>query len=242
MEEIKVEEKEVERDGVNDDSNNVSIKTGDNNDTDNRTVDSKTIDSNTVETTKVAGDTLTPSEASESNEKEHRTEEKLLTQSQVNELVGKARQEGRESAMKEILERYGVGNDTELNEVFGKGQIYDDLNHDYENQGRSYRSVMAENALLKSQIAPDRWEDVKLILGGKGLEVNTENILAMLDTHPEWRSADNRNAEDNSTDYPGVVKSDDVAKLRKLGNDPSPEKQDSEDEIVKKLFGFQEEL
>ena len=53
--------------------------------------------------------------------------EKMLTQSQVNELVGRIRQETRERVMAEMLERYGVSNDVELNEIFGKGQTYDDL-------------------------------------------------------------------------------------------------------------------
>lgn len=216
----------------------------------------------------VTGDTLTPSqdeeESGESNEEnivedgdgavevkepepepEPEPAEKMLTQSQVNELVGRARQEGRDSAMRELLERYGVGSDAELNDVFGKGQIYDDLNDEFTHQGNSYKSVMAENALLKTHISPDRWEDVKLILGGKGLEVNAENIEGMIATHPEWRSAEGDNklltpemAEDmlKHSGENKVVK--EHATIRKLGNEPSPEKQISEQEVVDRLFGF----
>lgn len=198
----------------------------------------------------VTGDTLTPSEeSSESNEEETRTE-KMLTQSQVNELVGRARQEGRDSAMRELLERYGVGTDSELNDVFGKGQIYDDLSSEFENQGNSYKSVMAENALLKSHIDESRWEDVKLILGGKGLDVNTENIEAMIATHPEWRAAVTGTenglkpltpemAENMSKIIPDNTESrEPAAVLRKLGNEPSPDKGVSEEEHVRKLFGY----
>ena len=202
------------------------------------------------------GDTLTPSEESsesidikdEANKAERAANvvtEKMLTQSQVNELVGRARQEGRESALKELLERYGVGTDAELDDVFGKGQTYDDLNEEFRTQGNSYKAALAENALLKSKIDPERWEDVKLILGGKGLDVTAENIEAMIGTHPEWRGAVAehktlvtpemaeqmvKDAADNRVEKP--------ATLRKLGNEPTPEKPATEEEQVKKLFGF----
>ena len=57
--------------------------------------------------------------------------EKMLTQSQVNELVGRARQEGRESAMRELYGRYGVSSDEEMNDVFGRGQTYAALDDEY---------------------------------------------------------------------------------------------------------------
>ena len=42
-------------------------------------------------------------------------------------------------------------------------------------------------ALLESGIDKDRFEDARLILRGKGLEVTAENIAAELATHPEWK-------------------------------------------------------
>lgn len=172
--------------------------------------------------------------------------EKMLTQSQVNELVGRVRQETRERVMAEMLERYGVNNDVELNEIFGKGQTYDDLDIEYQNQGNAYRSVMAENALLKSHIDPARWEDVKLILGGKGLEVNAENIEGMIATHPEWRGAVN---EETGNKVLGVEDAERMASnkvigggkpatLNKLGAEASPVNEESEEDKVRKLFGM----
>ena len=172
--------------------------------------------------------------------------EKMLTQSQVNELVGRIRQETRERVMAEMLERYGVNNDVELNEIFGKGQTYDDLDMEYQNQGNAYRSVMAENALLKSHIDPARWEDVKLILGGKGLEVNAENIEGMIATHPEWRGAVNEetgnkilsmeDAEKMASNK--VIGGGKPATLNKLGAEASPVNEESEEDKVRKLFGM----
>lgn len=112
--------------------------------------------------------------------------EPRFTQSQVNELVGKVRQEARESALKQMLERYGVESEDDLNEMFGAGQKYGMLDEDYRGLNSKYSDVMTENALLKSQIVPDRWEDVKAILTTKGLGVTPENIAIEIATHPEW--------------------------------------------------------
>lgn len=114
--------------------------------------------------------------------------EKMLTQSQVNELVGRARVEGRESALKELYGRYGVNNDQEMNDIFGRGQGYELLNEDYLGLTERYKDLAAENALLKSGIIPSRYDDVKAILGMKGMEVSAENIAVELATHPEWKN------------------------------------------------------
>lgn len=174
--------------------------------------------------------------------------EKMLTQSQVNELVGKARQEGRESALRDLLTRYGVNDDKELDVIFGKGQTYDDLNDDYSTQGVSLKEVSAENALLKSRIAEERWDDVKLILGGKGLDVNTENIETLLPSHPEWRKNETIGNEpkivspkdvENMVDKIGTKEEkESPTVLRKLGNGITEKPEESEEAQFKKLFGL----
>lgn len=188
-------------------------------------------------------------------EDKDKPQEKLLTQSQVNELVGKARKEGRESAMKDLLLRYGVNDENELNDIFGRGQAYDDLDYDYQNQGKSYKDAMAENALLKSHIDEGRWDDVKLILSGKGLEINAENIAALLPTHPEWNgnslNANNVGPElltkdgaeqlvdnqyQNAANQMGMKK---PGVLKKLGNEPNPPaREKSEEELAAELYGW----
>lgn len=174
--------------------------------------------------------------------------ERTFTQSQVNQMVGKARKEGRESAMKELLSRYGVDSEDEMNDVFGRGQAYDYLNDEYETQSTSMKDINAENALLKSRISEDRWDDVKLILNGKGLDVNAENIEMFLPSHPEWRDASTSEvaAELPSSEPTSVrqgvekmVEPKQPAVLRKLGHESKTEPDtESEDEKVKKLFGL----
>lgn len=130
-----------------------------------------------------------PTSAEEQNGAEETAEKAIFTQTQMNRLAGKAREEGRASALKDLFARYGVADEDELNGIFGKGQTYDDLNDEYAAQGNSIREVRAENALLRTGIVPERWDDVKAILGTKGLEVSQDNITAELATHPEWRGS-----------------------------------------------------
>ena len=170
--------------------------------------------------------------------------EKMLTQSQVNELVGRARQEGRESAMRELYGRYGVSSDEEMNDVFGRGQTYAALDDEYNKQKESMVQLMTENALLKSNIDAARWDDVKYILKGKGYEVTPENIEAEIASHPEWRTvtptptavaaapaADQNQPQQQQTQHPPTV-------LRRLGSEATVKDDVDEEDRVRNLFGM----
>lgn len=158
-------------------------------------------------------------------------EEKLLTQSQVNEIVGRARQEGRESAMRELYGRYGVSGDDELNEVFGNGQRYYDLDDEFRSQGDSLKALQAENALLKTKVDETRWGDIKYILGGKGLDITPENIEAEIPSHPEWRSGSGVNVSAVESREQKEM----PATLRKLGGEAKPTEEAGDEEVEKRL-------
>ena len=167
--------------------------------------------------------------------------EQTFTQSRVNELVGRARQEGRESALKELFNRYGVNTDDELNEVFGRGQAYDGLNDEYSAMNNSYKELSIENALLKSEVAPERYEDVKLILTGKGYDVTVENIAMLLPSHPEWKGSNT--AVSTAAPQPALSPNGNNAtapapQIRQLSPDASPETVESDEERAMKLYGL----
>jgi hypothetical protein len=174
--------------------------------------------------------------------------EQTFTQSRVNELVGRARQEGRESALRELFNRYGVNSDEEMNEVFGRGQAYDGLNDEYSAVQSSYNDLRTENALLRSEVAPERYEDVKLILGGKGMDVTVENIAMMLPSHPEWKggtigvSPANTNTPDiapqPATGLPNGTPATPTAQIRQLSTDATPEPVESDEDKAMKLYGL----
>lgn len=177
--------------------------------------------------------------------------EKMLTQSQVNELVGKARQEGRLSAMKELYERYGVNDDNEMNDIFGKGQGYDILNDEYTSLNGKYGDVAAENALLKSGVVTSRWGDVKAILGSKGMDITVDNIQAEMATHPEWQNTAAIGAEEPAKELtpdmaeqfaegtkPSKAAPAQPATIRKLGSNAPETKVDMEENDIMKMFGI----
>lgn len=178
-------------------------------------------------------------------------QEKMLTQSQVNELVGKARQEGRLAAMKELYGRYGVNDDNEMNDIFGKGQGYDLLNDEYNTLNGNFKNVSAENALLKSNVVQNRWDDVKAILGSKGMDITVENIQSELMTHPEWQNSGTlvENGESKELSPESLEKMGNATKpvkqtptqpstIRKLGSDIPDNNVDLEQEKVLKMFGM----
>lgn len=170
--------------------------------------------------------------------------EKMLTQSQVNELVGRARQEGRESALKELYGRYGVSDDTELNDVFGRGQAYVTLDDDFKVQQSNNKALLAENALLKTKVDESRWEDIKAILGSKNLDITPENIEAEIPTHPEWRMASAAAIPQGGGNGVNVAQDSQQpqAVLRKLGSESTSNGDGSEEEEEQerafRLFGF----
>lgn len=176
---------------------------------------------------------------------------RMFSQEEVNDMVGKTRQEARDKALRGFYERYGVDNDDELNDIFGRGQAYSILNDNFNDQGNQLKQVMAENALLKSNIRQDRWDDVKLILGGKGLEINPENIAIELETHPEWMGAEAQATIMTTEERPFTKEMGDKlintpkqsapahpSVIRKFGTDVPKTEGPTEEEVVNKLFGI----
>ena len=191
-----------------------------------------------------------PQEEPQQEPQQQQPMEKMLTQSQVNELVGRARQEGRESALKELYGRYGVSGDSELNDVFGRGQAYLTLDDDFKAEQSSNKALLAENALLKTKVDESRWEDIKAILGSKNMDITPENIEAEIPTHPEWRqtvSVQQQQAQAQQPQQDSLQpqqQPQQQAVLRKLGSESTAkdggngDDEESEQERAMKLFGF----
>jgi len=162
---------------------------------------------------------------------------KYFTQDDVNDIVGKTRIDTRNKTFKYIYDRYGVKDEGELDNLIGNAQRYDTLKEETDNERNSWEternerdsrlaSMSEEIALMKSGIAPERYEDAKLILKGKGLEVNLDNIQAELESHPEW----------NPVKEEPVVeeKKEPVTRIVKLGNEkPAPVEEDEETQAMR---------
>lgn len=136
-------------------------------------------------------------ETEESSENPFSIDSKIFTQSQVDEIAGKTRVDTREKTFKYIYGRYGVNNEEELDEMVGRGQRFDLLQEEFDNAKTEWNTRNSERekelaqvkeqiALMQSDIDSSRYEDAKLILKGKGLDITVENIERELATHPEW--------------------------------------------------------
>lgn len=178
-------------------------------------------------------------------EPEPEPEPRMFTQEEVNALLGKTRQEARQRARdeyaKELRDRYGVDEDGQIDDLIGNGQRFDALNGEYESQSSLLNDLKAENALLKSGIAEDKFDDVKAILAYSNLEVTPENIAQALTTHPEWE------AQPEAPLPPQPVSQPIEQKLRpapqvvqKLGGEPQGQATNPSDEkerIMREAFG-----
>lgn len=170
---------------------------------------------------------------------------KTFTQNQVNDIVGKTRVDTREKTFKYIYDRYGVKGEDELDELIGNSQRLDTLKEQYEAEKGDWNKQLQERdnellgikekvALMESGIDSSRYEDAKLILKGKGLEVNLENIKGELATHPEWNRIEKKNFV--KTGAP-EVKEDVVSKISVLGNDtPASTGEDEKSYAFNKYF------
>ena len=117
-------------------------------------------------------------------------EPRMLSEDEVNRIVGKrvneARRKGYEQATQELLLKYGVESPEELESIFRDGTRYGELSKRYDDESKRGRELSQSVAMLKSGILPERESDVIAILGAKGMDVTEENIAALLPSHKEW--------------------------------------------------------
>lgn len=142
-------------------------------------------------------------EGAENSDTEIPSAEKLFTQSQVNDLVGKTRMETREQTYRAIYGRYGVNDEIGMDELVGNAQMYETVRGEYDEAKKGWEETNASRdaelakvkehvALLESGIDKSRFDDAKAIIKAKGLEVTAENIQNELATHPEWNGSNNK--------------------------------------------------
>ena len=183
---------------------------------------------------------------------------KTFTQSQVDEIAGKVRKETREKTIRDIYSRYGVNTADELDNLMADAQRFATSKDEFTEKENAWKqadearnqellSVKERVALLESGIDRNRFEDARLILRGKGLDVTAENIEAELATHPEWRKQEPTPVEQAGlpfvkTGEPAAAPMSDAAPTKisipTLGNNSAdnPQPELSERERAMKMF------
>lgn len=170
---------------------------------------------------------------------------KTFTQPELDKIVGDTRVRTREKTFRYIYDRYGVKDEAELDALVANAQRYDTQKEMYDNDKASWEHERDENsqkladmseqiALMQSNIAPERYEDAKLILKGKGMDVTLENIQAELETHPEWAKEEAAPVPEPTPEPKPEPKP--VMRIKTLGNEAQPAKEESEDEQAQRVF------
>ena len=168
---------------------------------------------------------------------------KTFTQEQVNELVGKARAEGRqkgmEQAMSDLRTKYGVDDDGQMDALFRDGSRYGELGSRYQDVGNQLKDAMTQIALMKAKVLPERESDVKAILGAMGKEVTEDSINEMLSTHPEWVAAPEGDKGFSMPRKPiPQPNPGEGAEAGRLGVEPKPEPEESDEAKAMRLFNL----
>lgn len=176
---------------------------------------------------------------------------KTFTQDDVDKLVGDTRVKTREKTFRYIYDRYGVKNEDELDSLVANAQRYDTQKEMYDADKRNWETEKSENdkklsdmseqiALMQSDIDPERYEDAKLIIKGKGLEITLANIQEQLATHPEWAKAQKEESPlDNDADAKSAEPQEapkPKMRIKALGNEQKPVPELSEEEQAQKIF------
>ena len=186
-------------------------------------------------------------------QEEPQTAEKLFTQSQVNDLVGRTRMETREQTYRAVYGRYGVNDEAGMDELVGNAQRYETVRGEYDEARKGWETAEAARnaelmevkehvALLESGIDRERFDDAKAIIKAKGLEITVENIQNELATHPEWKGAKaeepNPNFRPDPNGRPQNTNPTPESTIKVLGNEGSPESggMSEEEYALKKLF------
>lgn len=185
---------------------------------------------------------------------EPQTAEKLFTQSQVNDLVGKTRMETREQTYRAVYGRYGVNDEAEMDELIGNAQRYETVRGEYDEAKKGWETTDAARnaelmevkehvALLESGIDRERFDDAKAIIKAKGLEITVENIQNELATHPEWKGTKVQEVNPNFRPDPQGQPQQPMtptpeSTIKVLGNEGSPDVggMSEEEYALKKLF------
>lgn len=105
--------------------------------------------------------------------------ERLYSKAEVQDLM-KRRVERSHNA---FFKRYGVENLDGLDELMNKSKTFGD---EFEAMKLKNSDLIRENAFLRNNIRPEKYEDIVNYFKGANIEFNEEQLLEALKTHPEW--------------------------------------------------------
>ena len=85
-----------------------------------------------------------------------------------------------------FFKRYGVENLQGLDELFEKSKQFGSMNDEFGKIQLRNSELMRENAFLRNNINPDKYNDIIAYFKGNDLEFSEDELLKQLPTHSEW--------------------------------------------------------
>lgn len=151
---------------------------------------------------------------------EQTPQERLYNKQQIIEMM-KRRVERSHNA---FFKRYGVANLKELDDRFALASKYDELNNQFAPIQARNDELVRENAFLRNNIRPDRYDDIAAYFKGRDLEFTEEALLEAIKTHPEWLNP-------STTPTPKTT-------MKSFGIEKQPARQETEDEKFNRFYGY----
>lgn len=162
------------------------------------------------------GEEEVPTEGeAETQQPEQEADERRFTQAEVDKIVGKIRSEARERAVKELLNKYGYDDVSQLDETVGESERYAELS----GQQDEMESLRNENLLLRSGITEDRFEDAMAYFAYKDLPMNPITLEEAIESHPEWVDSYDDDYLDEDEEDDGIEE-EKPSMVRRLGAEP----------------------
>lgn len=173
---------------------------------------------------------------------------RTFTQEDVDRIVGRTRAEARERGRKEFLdemmEKYGLEDVSQLDDMVGSSEKYEELNGQQEGLMQELESVKNENMLLRAGIDQSRFDDVYGYFQYKGIPLNPLTLEEALESHPEWDELNGLDIGGGDDGDGGDVEGDaePASVIRRIGAEPSRRDtgapKESEYEAAMNLFGL----
>ena len=141
------------------------------------------------------------------------TEERMFTQTQVNEMMRKRVERSHNS----FFQRYGVKDLDELDERFkligsyeSMKAAYDELTGKYGDLDTQHQALTKQYAYKVGNINPEKYSDIETYFKGKNIAINEESLMKELKLHPEWAMKPNTVVNLGSENMP-VTNQDEMA-------------------------------
>lgn len=132
----------------------------------------------TAETTGTSTDTVTETPVDNSATQPETT----YTKAQVIDMM-KRRVNRSHNA---FFKRYGVQDLKGLDGLFENSKKFNSMNDEFGKLQLKNSELMRENAFLRNNINPDRYNDVVAYFKGNNIEFSEDELLKALPTHNEW--------------------------------------------------------